>query len=705
MKSVGEVMTIGRTFREALGKAVRSLETGRTGFDLELPRRPRPSSSGAWRCRRPSGCSRSPTRCGSGVTRRRGPRAHQDRSLVPRAHASEIVEREESAARPRARRRSTSRAARRSSASASPTAASPRSPASRADDVRARRKSLGVAPVYKRVDTCAAEFVAHTPYLYSTYEDERRGAPDATRRRSSSSAAGPNRIGQGIEFDYCCVHAVQALREEGFETIMVNCNPETVSTDYDTSDRLYFEPLTLEDVLNICDVEKPDGVIVQFGGQTPLQPRRRRSAQRGRASCSAPRPTPSIAPRIASASAQVMEKLGLKAPPCGTATHRRRGARGRRAHRLPGAGAAVVRARRARHGDRATTATQLAGYVDARHRVAGGRRREEPAAPRSLPEGRHRGRRRRRLRRHRDGHRRRDGAHRGGRHPLGRLGLRAAAALAAADDRRDHRGAGHGAGPGARRHRPDERAVRGQGRRRLPPRGEPARVAHGAVRVEGDGPAAGEDRRARDGRPDARRARRARDRAAARRRQGGGVPVREVPRHRHDARPRDALDRRGDGHRQGLRRSPSPRRRSAPARGCRPIRGRRRLHQRARRGQGGGARGRARLLALGFAHRRHARHRRASSASAASPADGVNKVLEGRPHCVDAIVNGEIALVVNTTVGGAGDPRLVQHPPHGADQGRALLHDDGGGARRGAGDRVRCKRGALDVRSLQEYHS
>ncbi len=124
-------------------------------------------------------------------------------------------------------------------------------------------------PVYKRVDTCGAEFESFTPYLYSTYETESEAAP-TDRRKIMILGSGPNRIGQGIEFDYCCCHASFALREAGFETIMVNCNPETVSTDYDTSDRLYFEPLTFEDVMNIVDVEKPEGVIVQFGGQTPL---------------------------------------------------------------------------------------------------------------------------------------------------------------------------------------------------------------------------------------------------------------------------------------------------------------------------------------------------------------------------------------------------------------------------------------------------
>lgn len=137
-------------------------------------------------------------------------------------------------------------------------------------NVRHRRHELNVHPVYKRVDTCAAEFETRTAYMYSTYQDECESMP-TDRRKIMVLGGGPNRIGQGIEFDYCCVHAAMAMREDGYETIMVNCNPETVSTDYDTSDRLYFEPVTLEDVLEICRIEKPEGVIVQYGGQTPLK--------------------------------------------------------------------------------------------------------------------------------------------------------------------------------------------------------------------------------------------------------------------------------------------------------------------------------------------------------------------------------------------------------------------------------------------------
>jgi len=139
-----------------------------------------------------------------------------------------------------------------------------------AEKVRHMRKKHGIAPVYKRVDTCAAEFESFTPYLYSTFEEEDEAAP-TDKKKVIILGSGPNRIGQGIEFDYCCCHAAFALRDDGYETIMINCNPETVSTDYDTSDRLYFEPLTIEDVMNIIDLEKPEGVIVQFGGQTPLK--------------------------------------------------------------------------------------------------------------------------------------------------------------------------------------------------------------------------------------------------------------------------------------------------------------------------------------------------------------------------------------------------------------------------------------------------
>ena len=137
--------------------------------------------------------------------------------------------------------------------------------------VREKRKKLNIKPVFKRVDSCAAEFESSTAYMYSTYEEECESNPSSNKKKVIVLGGGPNRIGQGIEFDYCCVHAALAMKEEGYESIMVNCNPETVSTDYDVSDRLYFEPITMEDVLAITELENPLGVIVQYGGQTPLK--------------------------------------------------------------------------------------------------------------------------------------------------------------------------------------------------------------------------------------------------------------------------------------------------------------------------------------------------------------------------------------------------------------------------------------------------
>ena len=182
--------------------------------------------------------------------------------------------------------------------------------------VRALRHAFGVRPVYKRVDSCAAEFATTTAYLYSTYEEECESAPTA-REKIVVLGGGPNRIGQGIEFDYCCVHAALALREDGYETIMINCNPETVSTDYDTSDRLYFEPVTLEDVLEIIDLEKPKGVIVQYGGQTPLKLARALEANGVPIIGTSPDSIDLAEDR--ERFQQMIDKLGLKQPPNRTA--------------------------------------------------------------------------------------------------------------------------------------------------------------------------------------------------------------------------------------------------------------------------------------------------------------------------------------------------------------------------------------------------
>jgi carbamoyl-phosphate synthase large subunit len=302
MKSVGEVMAIGRTFKESLGKALRSLEIGRWGFDLDrvppldelrhLIAQPGPDR--LWQLA-------EALRLGMTVDEAQTLTAIDPWFLT---QLKQLIDEDEAARQAGAallddpagllRRKRLGMSDRRLMKLAGVAE----------EDVRQARLRHGVRPVFKRVDTCAAEFEAHTPYLYSTYESGTLGGFQASRdggepakpsrphaiesgnqaEKSAESevrptgkrkivilGGGPNRIGQGIEFDYCCVHAVMALREEGFETLMVNCNPETVSTDYDTSDRLYFEPLTREDVLEIVDAEKPEGVIVQFGGQTPLR--------------------------------------------------------------------------------------------------------------------------------------------------------------------------------------------------------------------------------------------------------------------------------------------------------------------------------------------------------------------------------------------------------------------------------------------------
>ena len=213
---------------------------------------------------------------------------------------------------------------------------------------RAARRS-GIVPVYKRVDTCAAEFESYTPYLYSTYEQECEAEP-TDRRKVVILGSGPNRIGQGIEFDYCCCHAAFAFKEEGYETIMVNCNPETVSTDYDTSDRLYFEPLTFEDVMNVIEMEKPEGVVIQFGGQTPL----RLAVPLHEAGVQILGTSPDAIDLAEDRKrfSALLAELGIRAA---RERHRHlaRGGEGRgRPHRLPGAGAPLLRARRPRHGDR-----------------------------------------------------------------------------------------------------------------------------------------------------------------------------------------------------------------------------------------------------------------------------------------------------------------------------------------------------------------
>ncbi|HSB42620.1 MAG TPA: carbamoyl-phosphate synthase large subunit [Methylomirabilota bacterium] len=266
MKSVGEVMAIGRTFKEALQKAVRSLEQDRWGLLLDRP--PTDLDELRQKIRIPNA-----DRCfaiGEAYRRGLGTREiHQLSAIDPwfLDNIREIVEYESVIA---AAGLGDAVVLRRAKQMGFSDQRIGQLISATEGEVRHARVRAGVRPVYKMVDTCAAEFVAHTPYLYSTYEEEDE-APPTARDKVIILGSGPNRIGQGIEFDYACVHAAFALRDAGVEAIMVNCNPETVSTDYDTSDRLYFEPLTFEDVMNIVERERPRGVIVQFGGQTPLK--------------------------------------------------------------------------------------------------------------------------------------------------------------------------------------------------------------------------------------------------------------------------------------------------------------------------------------------------------------------------------------------------------------------------------------------------
>lgn len=266
MKSVGEVMAIGRTFQESIHKALRGLETGLTGFDSRTSDRVAIQRELA---------NPGPERILYVADAFRADYSLEEIQQICAidpwflAQLADLVAEEKQLAaislqdidyRHLRRLKRKGFADKRLAYLLNTDETS----------VRQHRHSLNLHPVYKRVDTCAAEFATDTAYLYSTYEEECESAP-SQRKKIMILGGGPNRIGQGIEFDYCCVHAALALRESGFETIMVNCNPETVSTDYDTSDRLYFEPLTLEDVLEICHTEQPQGLIVHYGGQTPLK--------------------------------------------------------------------------------------------------------------------------------------------------------------------------------------------------------------------------------------------------------------------------------------------------------------------------------------------------------------------------------------------------------------------------------------------------
>jgi len=317
MKSVGEVMAIGRTFQESLQKALRGLETGKTGLDeivdldeegarkLILNEIRQPRSERLWYVA-------DAFRAGFSLEEVFDTCKIDPWFLI---QIQELVAAEEEL-RGRSLAQIDADAMRRLKRMGFSDGRLAKLLGVKESAVREHRYGLGVRPVYKRVDTCAAEFASTTAYMYSTYEEECEAQP-SDRKKIMVLGGGPNRIGQGIEFDYCCVHAAFAMRDDGFETIMVNCNPETVSTDYDTSDRLYFEPLTLEDVLEIVEKEKPWGIIVQYGGQTPLKLARDLEAAGAPIIGTSPDSIDLAEDR--ERFQQLVERLGLKQPPNRTA--------------------------------------------------------------------------------------------------------------------------------------------------------------------------------------------------------------------------------------------------------------------------------------------------------------------------------------------------------------------------------------------------
>ncbi len=406
MQSVGEVMAIGRTFCESLQKALRSLEQGRAGLNAD----PSEAALDELSVRRaPRRASPSPPPSGSSSSRRRcvevpgSTRSSTGPASTPGSSASWTAS-WPSAGASWPRRRSGRPTSVGPSGSGSPTRSWPTCAA------RPRRTSVrpglshGVRATFKTVDTCAAEFEAFTPYHYATYEEEDE-VRSSERARVIILGSGPNRIGQGIEFDYCCVHASMTLRDAGYETVMVNCNPETVSTDYDTSDRLYFEPLTDEDVANVLDAElaaggSVGGVIVSLGGQTPLK-----------LAGSLP---PELVLGTSPASIDLAEdrerwnalchELRHSAAARGNGDDHFRGAVRRREGRLSRPAPPELRPRRPRHGDRLRRRRRAPRHADDDHRRAGARGRGHGRSSRSggpILGGRGRGRRRRRARRRR----------------------------------------------------------------------------------------------------------------------------------------------------------------------------------------------------------------------------------------------------------------------------------------------------------------
>ena len=521
---------------------------------------------------------------------------------------------------------------------------------------RSGAAALSVHPVYKRIDTCAAEFASLTPYMYSCYEGDGIAAGRNARRIRATGdkviilGGGPNRIGQGIEFDYCCVHAAYACTRPGIETIMVNCNPETVSTDYDTSDRLYFEPLTAEDVIEIVRVEQRRGTAARASscssaGRRPLKlaagagggrhPDPRHLARRDR-----PRRGPRALPGAAARP---------RAAPAGQ-RHRLLGRRGRGDRRSAIGYPVVIRPSYVLGGRAMEIVHDTAGlnrYIRRAVIVSG---TSPVLIDRYLQNA---------IEVDVDAVADGDDVYVAGiMEHIEEAGIHSGDSacslppysLERRDDRRD-RAADRRPRPRARRRRADERAVRGQGRRCLRARGQPARLAHGAVRRQGDRRADRQDRRAGHGRRDARATSRQREPAAHR----AHVAVKEAvfpfarfPGVDLDPRAGDEIDRRGHGPRRRFR----PRLRQVAARRRhRPAARRQRLRLGARPDKPALVEPCRRLVEMGFELVATRGTAADADAKRACRSTSVNKVREGRPHIVDAMLSGGVQLVFNTTEG------------------------------------------------------
>ena len=601
MKSVGEVMAIGGTFKEAFQKGLRGLEIGATRLLPQgghaIPASPAPPSTRRWRGRARiacSTCARPSIRAAPSRTSTRSPRSirgsstSSSRSWMPRRPSSRrarrqrrrgLASREAAWLLGRADRRShrrfrsgRSREAQGASASRRSTSGSTPAPPS-----SSRTRPISTRP---------------------TRTSARPTRP--AKRKVMILGSGPNRIGQGIEFDYCCCHASFAFHEEGCETLMVNCNPETVSTDYDTSDRLYFEPLTFEDVMNIIEREKPDGVVIQFGGQTPLK----LALPLFRAGVPIWGTSPDMIDLAEDRKrfAKLLDELKIPQPESGTALSIDEAREVARRIGYPVLVRPVLRSRRPGHGHR------LHRRRPRRFRAGSGEGLARPSDPRRpFPRRRLRSRCGRPGRRRARDHRRHPRAHRGGGHPQRRLRHGPAHLQGEARAHRHHPRLHPPPRPRPERARPDERPVRDQGRQGLRDRGESARLAHHALHLQGHrrshGQGRGEDR----GRPDPRGARpHQRSRGEAHLREGVGASLREVPGQRHPARAGDEVDRRGHGHRaqrgHGLRQGPG-------RGGDVDPHERHGVHLRARQRQAGCARDGPLAPGVRFQHRGDPRHR------------------------------------------------------------------------------------------------